>query len=205
MIRPTRMVYEARDVAMAAHGGQRYGSHPYVVHLDDVHHVLAEFHVDDEATHIAAYLHDTLEDTKLTSDKIEQLFGDIVSETVAFCTDEDGPSRRIRKRDTYARIRAFIDLTPQPRIIRGVLVKVADRLANIRACYRESNPELLEMYRKEKDTFRAALQLAVPHAQLDPMWAEYDHLLELPNDDQRASSKPEPVAATARRVRGTAV
>jgi hypothetical protein len=62
---------------------------------------------------------------------------------------------------------------------RCVLVKLADRLANIRECVK-NNPRLLDMYLKEQDTFKAALIMTPSQTSpvLERMWAEYDQLLE---------------------------
>lgn len=51
-------VRQARDVAIAAHGDQRYGTHPYVHHLDAVAAILEPF---GTAAQIVGYLHDTIE------------------------------------------------------------------------------------------------------------------------------------------------
>jgi (p)ppGpp synthase/HD superfamily hydrolase len=53
-----------RDLALRYHGEQRYGDHPYGVHLDAVVEILREY--GHEALVPAGYLHDTLEDTDAT-------------------------------------------------------------------------------------------------------------------------------------------
>jgi (p)ppGpp synthase/HD superfamily hydrolase len=184
-------VQKARACAIKEHGEQMYGKHPYVYHLDAVHDLLIEYGVKEETVLVAAYLHDLLEDTEYPFWKMLTEHGFAASKIALFCTDEKGPSRRIRKQLTYERIREVLD---KPREgsrdvnIRCVLVKLADRLSNIRncmgpkavavkPCYRKmhaslqqcegclyekpcgANPGLLDMYRKEQKAFKAALIL----------------------------------------------
>ncbi len=53
-------------------------------------------------------------------------------------------------------------------------LKLADRIANVRACRAGGNTQKLRMYRKEHLAFRAALFV---EDWADPMWAELDRLL----------------------------
>ena len=69
----------ARDFAIKAHGDQRYGRIPYSYHLDQVASKLRELEdygwdVPEEA-YVVAYLHDVLEDTKVTFKELEKEFG----------------------------------------------------------------------------------------------------------------------------------
>jgi len=88
-----------------------------------------------------------------------------------FCTDVPGPNRKQRKAATYERMRR--DVAAAPVWIRAaVRVKLADRIANLRASHRDSL-SLLDMYRRESAAFRAALFVA---GICDAMWAEHDRL-----------------------------
>lgn len=180
----TPRVQRARALAILAHGAQLYGDQPYVVHLDEVVGILIEFGHTDEDTLIAGYLHDAVEDTALTAAMVETEFGFATAEAVRFCTDEKGPSRRERKAATYKRQRRAIDALwlgqgiPEI-ILRGIWVKLADRLANLRKSTRD-NKSLLSMYQKETESFREALIIDAADAKPDPnadMWLEYDRLL----------------------------
>ena len=63
------LIEEARNFAIKAHGHQKYGDSPYVVHLDAVAGTLERFgHAGDTNLIAAAYLHDTLEDTEYDID-----------------------------------------------------------------------------------------------------------------------------------------
>jgi (p)ppGpp synthase/HD superfamily hydrolase len=144
----------ARDFAVLAHGGQKYGTHPYGVHLAAVRKVLADFgHAG--ALAVAAWLHDTVEDTSATREQIEAEFGPEVAALVWAVTGV-GQNRKERVADAYAKMRALPE---------AITLKLADRIANSEASAKD-NPKLLAMYRSELPTFEAAL---MPHG--DPrMW-----------------------------------
>lgn len=168
---------QALEFATQAHGDQTYGADlSYSTHLVDVVVILNEFGYTEAAGEVemlvAAYLHDVVEDTEVTEEQVAERFGVNVARMVRFCTDEPGHNRKTRKTNTYARCRA--DLNKEPWVyLRGSIVKLADRLANIRNCHAH-RPDLLHMYWKEKDTFRQALKVS---GVAEPMWAEYDRLL----------------------------
>lgn len=165
-------VAHAREFAIKAHGDQKYGEHPYIVHLDEVADIVRSIPTSTENMIAAAYLHDTVEDTDTTLQDIIDVFGFVVGTYVAFCTDEEGPNRRERKRRTYRRNREI--LAGDSSMDReAALVKLADRLANIRSCVREKNQGLLDMYRKEGEAFYLAHYIQGHN----DLWDEYDSLL----------------------------
>ena len=91
-----------RQIACQAHGEQRYGDKPYKNHLADVVAVLRRFDLslDDNETApilVAAWLHDSLEDTALDRDFLTREFGSDIAELVWLVTDEPGLSRKERK------------------------------------------------------------------------------------------------------------
>ena len=168
---------QALEFATQAHGDQTYGDNvPYSTHLVDVVVILNEFGYTEAAGEVemlvAAYLHDVVEDTEVTEEQVAERFGVNVARMVRFCSDEPGPNRKTRKALTYALCRRRLDDAPWC-YFRGAIVKLADRIANIRNCHAH-RPDLLHMYWKEKDTFKEALWVS-EHA--GPMWAEYDRLL----------------------------
>ena len=170
------MIEQARDIAVRAHGDQKYGDgRPYVVHLDEVECVLREFGYEDTSSRQAAILHDVLEDTHLTAASLNNLgLSPEVITLIQFCTDEEGHNRKTRKAKTYERWAKDFKAKP-PWLPKAVRVKLADRIGNLRSCHRNGLTGLLQMYRKEKDIFRGALY--VP-GMADKMWAEYNHLIE---------------------------
>jgi len=130
---------QARAFAARAHRGQLYGNKPYTVHLAAVRRVLADFGIGDRYA-VAAWLHDTIEDTGVTREEIAGRFTVAVGDLVWAVTGV-GSTRRERNADAHAKIRAF------PGAGAGLL-KLCDRIANVEAC-RQNNPRLLDMYRKE--------------------------------------------------------
>lgn len=157
---------EARAFAVRAHGGQRYGKQPYVVHLDAVAALAAPY---GEMARIVAYLHDVAEDTSVTIQEIGQAFGEHVAECVGLLTDGAGASRSERKAATYARLAGV-----QGAAEIALTVKAADRLANVVACRGDGLRELWEVYRAEHPAFRSA---AFRPWQCDPLWEQLDRLL----------------------------
>lgn len=140
----------ARDIALAAHGNQMYGSdQPYSVHLQSVVDVLKELgHGSNTELLCAAWLHDVLEDTtESPASLLESGVTPYVLALVDAVTNEPGKNRAERHAATYPRI---------TRMPEAVTLKIADRIANIRASI-ESRPDLLKMYIREHKGFFNAL------------------------------------------------
>lgn len=158
-----RRAENARALAMKAHGDQRYGpDEPYAVHLDAVAALVG----DDETAQVVAYLHDVVEDTYVTLRDVERGFGRFVAECVSLLTDEPGPNRRERKAASHAKLAGA-----PPSHHLALVVKAADRLANLQACVRKSDLGLLGMYRREHPAFRAA---AYRPGLCDSLWEDID-------------------------------
>lgn len=160
------MQQQARSFAIAAHGDQKYGEKPYSFHLDAVASLAAPY--GEEAV-LIAYLHDTVEDTAATVKDIENIFGSHIAACVSLLTDEPGANRKERKAKTYARL-ASVHGSKELALI----VKAADRVANVRACVQDQKRSLWELYRSEHPVFRSA---AYRQGQCEPLWAELDVLL----------------------------
>jgi guanosine-3',5'-bis(diphosphate) 3'-pyrophosphohydrolase len=143
------MLHKARAFALNAHGDQMYGEKPYIYHLDKVAALLADFGEDAQ---IIGYLHDVLEDTKTSYVEIERSFSSLVAECVSLLTDESGDSRAERKVKTYAKL-AMVEGSRSLALI----VKTADRLANVDECIAQNNQKLLSMYRQEHLKFKEAV------------------------------------------------
>jgi (p)ppGpp synthase/HD superfamily hydrolase len=160
----------ARAYALDMHGAQMYGPHPYSHHLDAVASVLEPYGLDAQ---IIGYLHDAVEDTNATVDDVRSRFGDQVAACVTLLTDEPGANRKERKSKTYAKLAKVTD----PEEL-ALVVKVADRLSNLRACMTNANRDLWSLYRSEHAIFRAS---AFRAALCNELWSELDGLL---NDDR---------------------
>ena len=118
-----------RALAFAAekHRDQRRkgaGASPYINHPIAVASVLAEAGETDEATLIAAVLHDTVEDTATTPAELEERFGTVVAGLVGEVTDDKSLPSAERKR---RQIEHAAHASP-----RAKRIKLADKICNIR-------------------------------------------------------------------------
>lgn len=127
------LVERARAFALAAHGGQRYGEEPYAVHLDAVARLAEPYGVEAQ---VLGYLHDVAEDTEVGFEQIRDTFGLHAAHCVALVTDCPGATRAERKALTNAKL-AEVDEALQVALI----VKAADRLANLRVGSRRGGVE----------------------------------------------------------------
>lgn len=142
------LLQRAADLAIHYHVSQKYGSHPYTVHLTDVVTTLQEFNHNDEELLAAAWLHDILEDTDCRV--LDLCIAKVPPYTIALVdavTDRHGANRKERHILTYPRIARMPD---------AVTLKLADRLANVRASA-ERRPDLLKMYAGEHLEFITAM------------------------------------------------
>jgi GTP diphosphokinase / guanosine-3',5'-bis(diphosphate) 3'-diphosphatase len=120
----------AYHFSKAAHEGQfRQSGEPYISHPLAVADILAQWHLDPQAL-TAALLHDVTEDTEVTKTEISRNFGRPVAELV------DGVSKLDKVEfDTLERAQAenFRKmLLAMARDVRVILIKLADRLHNMR-------------------------------------------------------------------------
>jgi (p)ppGpp synthase/HD superfamily hydrolase len=160
----------AKDFAFKAHADHAYGEHPYSVHLEEVAELVREVDPSPLAEDVA-YLHDVLEDCDHTKDELEELFGADVADAVHCVTDPPGHNRKTRKQRLHG-ILAGLDPKVDPFRV-ALLVKAADRLANVRSCVKLGDKRL-GMYRKEHPTFRIA---TFREGICDVIWTELDELL----------------------------
>lgn len=156
------MMREAEVFAIGAHGNQKYGFFPYYKHLKDVVRICEPYGTYRQTL---AWLHDVLEDTTVTMEQLTQVFGTDVAYDVKLLTDPEAPTRAERKR--LLNIQLGGTETPSSVLI----VKAADRLANVRQCS-HGNIEMLEKYRAEHQQFK----FHIYHERLcDPIWFELDN------------------------------
>lgn len=132
------LLRKAWSIGAAAHVGQtRKSGEPYITHPVAVATVLAEERLDVE-TLIAAILHDTIEDTPLTRAAIAKEFGETVADLVDGVTKLDKLSFRDRQEAAAESFRKM--LLAMARDLRVILIKLADRLHNMRTLGAQ-NPE----------------------------------------------------------------
>ena len=120
----------AYQFSEAAHDGQfRRSGEPYISHPVAVASILAQWHLDSQAL-TAALLHDVMEDTTVTKGELVERFGKLVAELVdgvskldkiEFESQEQAQAENFRK--------MFLAMA---RDVRVILIKLADRLHNMR-------------------------------------------------------------------------
>ena len=144
-------VLRAFQVGAQAHAGQtRKSGEPYITHPVAVAGILAELGMDAE-TIIAAILHDTLEDTALSRSALAAEFGEAVAELVDGVTKLDKMRFGSRQEADAESFRKM--LLAMARDLRVILIKLADRLHNMRTLGAKDAPsrrriarETLEIY-----------------------------------------------------------
>ncbi|MFZ5645682.1 MAG: RelA/SpoT family protein [Bacillota bacterium] len=149
------LLYRAYDYAREAHMGQtRISGEEYITHPLSVAMILAELEMDQQ-TLLAALLHDVVEDTSISLDKIRSDFGDEVALMVdgvtklgklEFKSKEEQQAENLRK--------MFLAMAKD---IRVVLIKLADRLHNMRTL--KYHPE-----KKQKEIAQETLEIFAPLA-----------------------------------------
>jgi GTP diphosphokinase / guanosine-3',5'-bis(diphosphate) 3'-diphosphatase len=127
------MLNRAYVYAMKAHGNQKRASgDPYFAHPLEVAAILTDLKLDD-ATIVAAVLHDTIEDTEATREEIDRLFSPEIGQLV------DGLTK-IKKLDLVSKKAAQAENLRKLLIaisadVRVLLIKLADRLHNMRTLH----------------------------------------------------------------------
>jgi GTP pyrophosphokinase len=126
----TGLIESAFFVAREAHSEQfRRSGEPYVEHPLSVAMIIAELGLDD-ITIAGALLHDSVEDTTITIDDLEQQFGGEIAKIVDGVTKLDRLQFDSREAQQAATLRKM--LVAMASDIRVLLIKLADRLHNMR-------------------------------------------------------------------------
>jgi GTP diphosphokinase / guanosine-3',5'-bis(diphosphate) 3'-diphosphatase len=120
----------AYHFSKAAHEGQfRKSGEPYISHPLAVADILAQWHLDSQAL-TAALLHDVTEDTAVTKSEISRNFGSRVAELVDGVSKLDRIEFETHERAQAENFRKM--LLAMARDVRVILIKLADRLHNMR-------------------------------------------------------------------------
>ena len=150
-------IQRAYEVAKEAHGDQkRHSGEPYITHPVEVAIILAELEMDKE-TIIAGILHDVVEDTDMTLEQVEKEFGKEVAELV------DGVTKLTQIKYSADKVEVQAEnlrkmFLAMAKDIRVIIIKLADRLHNMRT--------LQYMTReKQKEKARETMDIYAPIAQ----------------------------------------
>jgi len=124
------LVEKAYVFARDAHEGQKRSSgDPYITHPVAVARILSEIHIDHQ-TIMAALMHDVIEDTEVDREEVAEKFGESVAELVegvSKLTQIQFSSRAEAQAENFRKM-----MMAMVRDIRVILIKLADRLHNMR-------------------------------------------------------------------------
>ena len=146
------LIEKAYKLADDAHKEQkRRSGEPYIIHPLSVAIILAEFELDKE-TIIAGILHDVVEDTVFTLEEITQMFGAEVALLVDGVTKLTKVSYAADKLELQAENLRKMFLA-MGKDIRVILIKLADRLHNMRTMEYQSPAKQIEKSRETMDIY----------------------------------------------------
>ena len=172
---------KAYDFAVKAHSNQKRASgDPYSVHPIEVANILTDLKLDS-ATITTGLLHDTIEDTYATYETIKGEFGDEVADLVDGVTKISALENNASSNSKAENFRKLILATSKD--IRVLLVKIADRLHNMRTIKAISKEE------KRKRISQETMEIYAPLADRMGMHRIRDELedlsFEILNNDAR--------------------
>lgn len=144
--------YYCHGVTMHMYDGKPY----FEAHLMKVYEAAKEFihlipYEKWDVIFAACWAHDMIEDARVTYNDIKDVLGEEVADIVYALTNEKGRSRAERANERYYH---GIRCTPY-----ASFVKICDRIANIEYSSRY-NSKMLQVYRKEEDSFEASLTVS---------------------------------------------
>ena len=162
------MINRAYVFSVQKHGSQKRASgDPYFSHPIEVAGILTDFSLDDQ-TIVTALLHDTIEDTLVTYDEIESAFGKDVAKMVDGVTKLSKIEAMSENERAAENLRKF--LLAMSDDIRVLLVKLADRLHNMRTLHFIKNEQ------KRRRIARETMDIYAPLAERIGM---YDFMREM--------------------------
>src|SRR5476649_209870 len=163
-------IEEAYHFSGKAHKGQfRDSGEPYISHPLAVAGILADWHLDAQAL-MAALLHDVMEDTEVSKEEISQRFGKPVADLVDGVSKLDkveSQSQEVTQAENFRKM-----LLAMARDVRVILIKLADRLHNMRTLGAVPPP-------KRRRVARETLEIYAPIANRLGLNSLYQELQEL--------------------------
>ena len=145
------IIDKAVDYAKAKHASQtRKDGSPYIIHPLAVAQIVTEMGLDIDAI-LGALLHDTIEDTDTSHEDIEKLFGPTVAELVEGVTKLTRADFSSREQAQMENLRKMF--MAMSKDIRVVLIKIADRLHNIRTMQYQSPAKQIAKCQETMDIY----------------------------------------------------
>jgi len=145
------LIKRAFEFSLDAHSGQeRASGEPYITHPLAVAEILAGMEMDTESI-AAALLHDTVEDTNFTSEDIEKIFGAQIAELVDGVTKLGQIPYSSKEEQQVENLRKMF--MAMAKDIRVILIKLADRLHNMRTLRSLSNVRQREIALETMEIF----------------------------------------------------
>ena len=147
----TERITAAYQLAKSAHDGQhRKDGSPYITHCISAANICVEMGLDEDSV-IAALLHDVIEDTDVSHEEIAKAFGSTVADIVEGVTKLTRVQYTSKEDEQMENLRKM--LLAMSKDIRVILIKIADRLHNMRTMdyqtpekQRSKSAETMEIY-----------------------------------------------------------
>ncbi len=191
--------------AMAHRGQVRVSGEPYLVHPLEVSRILAEMHLDEVAI-AAGLLHDLLEDTWVSEEELESQFGEHITGLVKALTkittmEQSYAAREAAQAENVRRmlLASIVD-------VRVILVKLADRLHNMRTLgflpedrRKRIAAETMEIYAP----IAHRLGMGALKAELEDLALAYQHPEEYRRLTEQLRQREEMAASLIAQIRGT--
>ena len=144
-------IKKAYEIANDAHEGQkRLSGEPYIMHPLSVAIILARLGMDS-ASIISAILHDTVEDTTLTRNEVKKMFGETIADLVDGVTKIGKVPLQTKEEQQSENIRKM--LLAMSKDIRVIIIKLADRLHNMRTLMFKEPQRRLEIAKETLEIY----------------------------------------------------
>ncbi len=145
------LLKEAYEFSDKSHAGQiRESGVPYIEHCLEVAFILAELHLDS-ATIAAALIHDVVEDTPVGLEQVKEKFGDEIATLVDGVTKLGSVEYKSAEERQVEYFRKM--LLSMARDIRVILIKLADRLNNMRTLQYLDRDRQMRIARETRDVY----------------------------------------------------